>query len=224
MAKKPRVTPEQDPDYSILGDAPVLTVQQQRQLEKEKKAAKKAARKAQMKDMSAEAKERIVPTGEKRITIIIFAVMAILVAAVVASMVMGQPRMTAADKEARDTDSFYRDYTQTAEFGESGITAAVNEVYYTKSDGIRVIMNLANAEDATQHPTYIYIKLMNGDGEVIADGATTQIKSDYYIVGGGRKDYELFIPKKRVRIGDDPLTEISYEVVIDCEDYNSDAS
>lgn len=220
MPKDKRKQAEEIQASSILGDTPVLTAQQREQLKKEEKAAKKAQKKEEMRQLRAEAKERVVSKNEsKQMTIILLVMISIMVLAV-ALLASGQASV--GGMEAKEGMTYYLDNTQLAEMGDSGISGAVTEVYYTKNGGLHVSLNFANAESTTQHPTKISVKLMNGSDEVIASASVSEIHEDYYIVAGGRNTYEMFIPKKYVTIPDDSLSVISADIVVEYEDYHSE--
>ena len=224
MSDKNRKSAAEIQDGSILGDAPVLTVQQREQLKKDEKQKRKDAKKSELKELGEAAKERVAVSSEKKQMNVILTVMIGIMVLVMVALVLGQSSkgQNRADAEMREDATYYLDNSQLAEMGDEGITAAITEVFYTKSDGLRIVMNFANAEGTTQHPTRIQVKLMNGKNEVITNAVTTSIHDDYYVVGGGRKTYELFVPKEYLKIHDDPLSEISYEITVDCEDYHSE--
>ena len=223
MAEKDRKKVDLTEDHSILGDAPVLTAQERERLKREEKEQKKAEKRAQLKELREEAKSRVSVSSEKKQMNIILTVMVGIVMLILIATILGQTgKQNRADVEAREGSTYYIDNSQLAEMGDEGITGAITEVYYTESDGLRIFLNFANAEETTQHPTRIQIKLMNGKGDVITNAVSNNVHKDYYIVGGGRKTYELFVPKDLVKIPDDSLSEISYEITVDCEDYNSD--
>lgn len=220
MTRKSRKQAEEIVESTILGDVPVLTAQQRKQLAAEQKAARRAEKKAQLQAMGAEAKARVTPTTDtKQMTIILLVMIAVIVIAV-AFLVIGQAG--AGGMSAKEGMTYFINNAETAEMGEEGISGVITQAYYTKNGGIYIYLSFANAEATTQHPTRIHVKLMNGNDEVIASAATEDVHEDYYLVAGGRKAYELFIPKKYVQIPDDPLSEISYEITVDSEDYHSD--
>ncbi len=220
MSKKSRKQAEVINTSTIFGDEPVLTAQQKREIARQEKAARKAERKEQLRQLRAEAKDRVVPKNEsKQMTIILLVMIGIIVLAVV-FLAAGQA--SSAGMAAKEGMTYFINNAETAEMGEEGISGVITEAYYTKNGGLYVHLSFANAEGTTQHPTRIHVKLMNGSDEVIASAATEDVHEDYYLVAGGYKTYELFIPKKYVQIPDDPLSEISYEITVESEDYHSE--
>ncbi len=211
MAKTPREKVNTTPQADILGSIPVMTVQQRQALEKQKKAEEKALRKK----IRAEARARN-RNENKQLTYIVMAMIAVMV---VAAVVLVFTQTASYGMEAKEDMTYYLDNALIPEMEEEGLGAVINEAYYTRNGGLYINMNFSNAEPTAQHPTSIHLKLMNGNDEVIAQGTVTEIEEDFYIIQRGYNSYEFFIPARSVKIADDPLSEISYEIEIESEEY-----
>ncbi len=217
MSKKDRNQAEEIQANSILGDAPVLTAQQKAEIERQGKAARRAEKKEQIKQLRDEAKKRLTSDSDsKQMTIIVLVMIGILV---IAAVFLSVSQAAVGGMDAKEGMTYFLDNMAIAEMSDKGISAAITEAYYTKNGGMYVHFNFANAEDTSQHPTHIYVKLLNGDDEVIASASTNKVNKDYYVIRRGYNTYELFIPEKYVQIADDPLSEISYEVTVESEEY-----
>lgn len=218
MAKQSRKAADVAAHSSILGDTPVLTMQQRLEQEKQKKAAEKAAKKELARQMRAEAKTRATVGSDAKSMTVMIAVMVVLLVAAVLWMALGQNK---SGMQAKEGMTYFMDNTLVAEMGEEGIQGVITEAYYTNNGGIYVNMNFSNAEPTSQHPTRIHLKLMNGEEQVIAEATVNDVRDDFYMVSGGHGTYGMFIPEKFVKIADDSLYEICYEITVDSEEYNS---
>ncbi len=211
MAKTPREKVNTKLQADILGSTPVMTVQQRQALEKQKKDEEKALRKK----MRAEARARN-RDENKQLTYIVMAMIAVVV---VAAVVLVFTQTAGYGLEAKEDMTYFLDNALIPDMPEEGLGAVINEVYYTRNGGLYISMNFSNAEPTAQHPTSINLKLMNGNDEVIAQGTVTEIEEDFYIIQQGYNSYEFFIPARSVKIADDPLSEIRYEIEIQAEEY-----
>lgn len=220
MAKKSPVPKKQDA-VSAFADAPVLTAQEKAKLAQEAKTAHRAEKREWMRQMKAAAKATVKSDSDPRqMTVILVVILAIIVL-FVGAMVFSQVKRNGWEPEEGRT--YFLDQADLPEIVTDQVDSVINEVYYTRNGGLYVQMNFGNGYSTARHPTRIQVKLMNGKNEVIAFAANDQVHEDYYIIEGGYKQYELYIPKKFVEIADDPLSEISYEITVDTEDYNSDS-
>ncbi len=213
MAKKNRKAVE---PISTIFEGPALTMQQREQLKKQEKAERRAAMREARRRLREEkrAKNPVDPKERQQVIVLIAALVA-LVALGVAMMLVSNGTF---GRGAKIGMTYYIDQTVVAEKSADGVTADINEVYYTKNGGIHIGLSLANGMDVSQHPVTIRVKLMNGNGDIITDATVGNIPRDYYVIFDGYNSYDLFIPKKFIRIADDPLSEISYEITVESID------
>lgn len=127
------------------------------------------------------------------------------------------------EKSDTNTAEFLDDSAQ-PELSEDGLTAAVNQVYYTKGGYLCVRMTLGNGSDKPQHMSSLLVKLLNTESEEqIASGYTENISKKYTVPAGGFNEYTFYISPEFVSLKDDPLSGITYEIT--CEGYlEEDAS
>ncbi len=108
---------------------------------------------------------------------------------------------------------YYYDGAATPELADDGITAAVNEVYYTKNGHLCVFMTLGNGTSEDCRLDSLEVTIYNGDTDaVIAGGYAEHISANFIIAAGGYETYTLYIRPEHVEIPDDTLETISYEI------------
>ncbi len=213
MSKKKRKAVEPS---STIFEGPALTMQQREQLKKQEKAEKRAAMREARRRLQEEKRQKPpVDPKERRQVIVLIAILVGLVALGMAIMFISNGTFGRGPKIGR---TYYIDQTLLPEKSADGVTAEINQAYYTKNGGIHIDLSFANGMNVSQHPVTIRIKLMNGDGDIITDATTGNIPSDYYVVVDGYNSYDVFIPKKFIRIPDDPLSTISYEITVESID------
>ena len=215
MAKKKTKNPSSSETPS-LADAPVLTAQQRAQQAKEEKEAKKAEKQQLRQELYAEAKTRM-GGGSRGMTV----ALTVLIGVIVLGCALLLTLQVGGGWRAKENVTYFLDNAALPEIGDSGMSACVNEVYYTANGGMCVRITFGNGEPTTQHPVKVKITLRNGADELIAEGTTTSVPEKYFVVAGGQKEYTLRLKKDCVKIADDPLSEISYEISIDSEWYES---
>ncbi len=94
-----------------------------------------------------------------------------------------------------------------------GITAAVNELYYTKGGYLCVNMTLGNGTGKDTGLDSLEIAIYNGDTEeLIAGGFSDDISEEFIIADGRYEEYTIYIQPDDVSISNDTLSVISYEV------------
>lgn len=217
MSKKTRKADKKVEPVSTIFEGPALTMQQREQLKKQEKAERKAALREQRRRLREEKQQHKKPMDKKeRMQVLV------LIAALVVLVLLGVSMMLISHgtfgRGAKVGMTYYINETVVAEKSAEGLTAEINQVYYTKNGGLHIGLSLANGMDISQHPTSIRIKLMNEKDEIITDATVGNIPSDYYVIFDGYNSYDLFIPKQFIRIADDPLATISYEITIESID------
>lgn len=217
MSKNTRKAEKQVEATSTIFEGPALTMQQREQLKKQEKAERQAAKREQRRRLREEKQQQKKPMDKKermQILVLIIALVA-LVALGVLMMLISHGTF---GRGAKLGMTYYINETVVAEKSADGVTAEVNQAYYTKNGGMHIGLSLANGMGVSQHPTSIRIKLMNADGEIITDATVGNIPSEYYVIFDGYNSYDVFIPKQFIRIADDPLAKISYEITVESID------
>lgn len=217
MSKKTRKAEKKVEATSTIFEGPALTMQQREQLKKQEKEEKAAAKREARRRLREEKRLQRKPMDKKeRLQVLV------LIVALVALVAIGVSMMLISHgtfgRGAKLGMTYYINETVIPEKSADGVTAEINQVYYTKNGGLHIGLSLANGMSVAQHPTSIRIKLSNADGDVITDATVGNIPTDYYVIFDGYNSYDVFIPKQFVRIADDPLAEISYEVTVESID------
>ena len=117
-------------------------------------------------------------------------------------------------KYVQDEDmTYFSNEDAMPEMSQEGITAAVNEAYYTQGGYLCVKMTLGNGLETDQHLEAIEVKISNGETEeLIASGYTANVNKNYTVPAQGYNDYTFYISPEYVVIKDDSLSTITYEV------------
>lgn len=127
-------------------------------------------------------------------------------------------RDTANEKYERDetVETYFEDTSAKPDLTDSdedGLVAAINEAYYTKGGYLCVKLTLGNGADKAQHMTSLEVKLYNTESEaLIASGYTASIHEDYTVEAEGYNTYTFYISPDFVKIKDDSLEELTYEI------------
>ena len=108
------------------------------------------------------------------------------------------------------------------ELSAEGIKGAINEAYYTQNGALCVKLRFSNGVDAEHFVTSLEVKVSNEDEEVIATGYTADIPDDYSVPAMGYNTFTFYISKKFVKIPDDDLNKLTYEITVQGE-VDSDA-
>lgn len=112
-----------------------------------------------------------------------------------------------------DTPGYFYDAEATPELKDDGITAAVNQVYYTNGGHLCVYMTLGNGGDKAIRLDTLEVKISNGETkELVASGYTAGVDDAYTVPAGGTNTYTFYIKPEHVKIADDTLETITYEI------------
>ncbi len=216
MSKKTRKAAKTVEPTSTIFEGPALTMQQRKALEKQQKDEQRAAMKEAKRRLREEvkAKKPVDPKERKQVIVLIVALVA-LIALGVGMMLISNGTF---GRGAKIGMTYYINEALVPEKSADGLSAEINRAYYTKNGGMCIDLSLANGMDVSQHPVTIRIKLMNANGEVITDATVGNIPSDFYVIFDGYNAYDVFIPKQFIKIPDDSLAKISYEITIESED------
>lgn len=114
---------------------------------------------------------------------------------------------------SENTPGYFYDAEATPELKDDGITAAVNQAYYTNGGHLCVYMTLGNGADKAIRLDTLEVKISNGDTEeLIASGYTENVDDTYTVPAGGTNTYTFYIKPEHVKIADATLETISYEI------------
>lgn len=113
----------------------------------------------------------------------------------------------------RDTSKgYFTRLEDEPEMSTEGIKGVVREAYYTRDGHVAVVMQLSNGLNTNHYLTFIEVVLRNADGELIASGSTDQIPEDFYIEPMGTAPFTFYISPEYVKLADDDLSQLTYEI------------
>ena len=108
---------------------------------------------------------------------------------------------------------YFYDASAEPEMKDDGITAAVNQVYYTKGGHLCVYLTLGNGADKAMRLDTLEVKISNGETKaLIASGYTAAVDDTYAVPANGTNTYTFYIKPEHVKITDDTLETITYEI------------
>lgn len=144
----------------------------------------------------------------------------------VALMLMSQLR--GGDQEMAPGSAHFEDYTAYPEMSEEGVKGAIVEAYYTNDGSLCLKLRFSNGTNAVQRLQYLYVEVGDEDGALIASGSSENL-NDYAIPALGYNDndgvvYTFYIPEEFVKIDDDDLDVLNYEIVVTSESDVEDTS
>ncbi len=185
------------------------------EIKAEEKAAKVARRAAAKEARRALKEQRKSAPKEKRPEL---AVMGVLLAVIVAGCVAAVGFQLSSEKKAqayeRDESfsTWFVDESAQPELSDEGITAAVNEVYYTKGGYLCVKMTLGNGLDDEQYMESIEVLISDEKENLIAGGKTDKVSDEFFVPAKGTETYTFYIAPEHVKITDASLETISYTI------------
>lgn len=182
--------------------------------EKERKHRHREEMKQARKDARA-ARKAATTDDERRVTVIMLCILAAVVIGCGVLLAVQIAKGTKQEQFARDEENYacFTDEGAQPELSDEGLTAAVNEVYYTKGGYLCVKMTLGNGLDKPQHMSALEVKISNGDtDELIASGYTQDISKNFVVAPQGFENYTFYISPEYVVIKDDPLTILTYSI------------
>ena len=184
---------------------------------KAEEKARKAAELAALREARRQAKEaKKAAPKEKRGDLLVMGI--ILLAVLIGAGVLLGINIAKSNKElsyemSEDTPGYFYDGEATPELKDDGITAAVNQAYYTNGGHLCVYMTLGNGADKAIRLDTLEVKISNGNTEqLIASGYTKDVDDTYVVPAGGTNTYTFYIKPEHVKIADDTLETISYEI------------
>ena len=184
---------------------------------KAEEKARKAAELAALGEARRQAKEaKKAAPKEKRGELLVMGIilLAVLIGAgVLLGINIAKSNKALSYEMSEDTPGYFYDGEATPELKDDGITAAVNQAYYTNGGHLCVYMTLGNGADKAIRLDTLEVKISNGNTEqLIASGYTKDVDDTYVVPAGGTNTYTFYIKPEHVKIADDTLETISYEI------------
>ncbi len=207
------VTEEETHDY----EAEIFGRSKSREEIKAEEKARRAAEKAALREARRLAKEaKKAAPKEKRTDLLVMGVVLLVVlvsAGVLLGMNISRSNKEWSYKRNEEISNYFYDGEAAPEMKDDGITAAVNEVYYTNGGYLCVKMTMGNGGAKAMRLDTLEVKISNGDSEaLIASGYTEDINDTYTVPANGTNIYTFYIKPEHVKIADDTLATISYEI------------
>ncbi len=210
---------------NALGEQPLETADEpeifgRSKSREEIKADRKAARAAELAALREARKKkaaaRKVDVKGKRTDLIVMGtiLLAVLVACgVVLGIKISQGNEALQYEMSEEITGYFYDGAATPELSNEGVTAAINEVYYTKGGHLCVNMTLGNGTNEERRLDSLEVTINNGEtGDLIASGYTEEIDETFIITYGGYEGYTFYIKPEHVVIPNDTLSTISNEI------------
>lgn len=112
--------------------------------------------------------------------------------------------------------AFYSEVAE-AEIKDGDMDAIITEAYYTNEKGLLVKLNFSNGCAEEQRVTKIFITIRdtNEKDKVIAAGNTDKINKKAVVPAGGNFDFELYLPPRYVKVKNNSLEKIQYDITVD---------
>lgn len=112
-----------------------------------------------------------------------------------------------------NTPGYFYDAEAVPELQDDGITAAVNQMYYTNGGHLCVYMTLGNGTSKAMRLDALQVNLMDQDTkELIAAGFSEEIADTYVVPAGGTNYYTFYISPEHVKLHEHSLESITYEI------------
>ena len=167
----------------------------------------------------AKGKKAATTQKEDRSYIVSLLVIAGVVVLGIVLMLMFQLR--GADSDMAPGSAHFEDYTAYPEMSEEGVKAAIVEAYYTNDGALCLKMRFSNGTNAEQRLQSLYVEVGDEEGALIASGRSDNL-NNYAVPALGYSDndgsvYTFYIPAEFVKIDDDDLDVLNYEVRVTSE-------
>lgn len=120
-------------------------------------------------------------------------------------------------KAPRDGATVYQQPDAKPEVSADGVKGAVTQAYYTTDGHLAVRMNLSNGMGAAQQLRSIEIRVINGEGAEIASGYAEAVGDGDVLKPDELTPFLLYIAPEQIRITDDPLTTLAFEITVTTE-------
>ena len=118
-------------------------------------------------------------------------------------------------KKPKEGMTFFLAEEEKAEKSKEEVTTIISQACYTNDGSLAIYFAFANGMDKTQHLNSIEVKIHNAKDELVASGFSDAISDDFVIPKDGDANLLLYISPEYVKIKDDPLSTITYDITID---------
>ncbi len=95
------------------------------------------------------------------------------------------------------------------------VTSLIAQACYTNDGSMAVYFAFANGMEEDQHITSVEVKISNDEKQLIASGYSDAIEENFVVPKDGTANLLLYISPEYVKITDDPLDLLSYDITID---------
>ena len=175
----------------------------------EKREAKQAAKEARRVARAEKKTQPRVKDPSTRVTVMALLILGAVIVLGIVLMVVNQMRGQAREERAGSGHFYSNDQP---ELSTEGIKGVISEAYYTNDGALALKLTLSNGLSAEHYLTSLEVVVKNGEEETIATGYTDAIPDGYCIEAQGYNTFLFYINKEYVKIADDDLDEISYEI------------
>ena len=121
-------------------------------------------------------------------------------------------------KQAKEGLTYFASEATEPEKSAEQLTSLVTQAYYTNDGSLAVQFCFANGMEKAQRLYSVKVTIKNDEDAVIAEGYTDAISDDYVIQAGGTKTLLLYMLPEHVKIANDALDTISYDITTEYEE------
>ncbi len=114
------------------------------------------------------------------------------------------------NKAAKEGMTYFLAEDTEPEKSKNEVTSLITEAYYTNDGSLAVLLCFANGMDKDQQLQMVEVNLKNGDEKVIGAGSSDDF--DLVVPKDGTAELTLYIAPEHVKITNDSLSEIAYDV------------
>lgn len=178
-------------------------------LRREQKEKRRLERQRLADELAAQSSETRIVT---RVMVIILAL--IVVGCAVAVYLQARPDKNSG-KEIASNSNHFTDFDALPELSQEGIKAVVTEAYYTQDGSLAVSLKLSNGMDTPQAVDSFSFSLLNSSGDELASGhQADDWDASLVVPAGGYEELTLYVPPEDVKIKNDLLSTLSFEITI----------
>lgn len=118
-------------------------------------------------------------------------------------------------KQPKEGMTIFIDEEEFPEKSEDEVSSMIAQACYTNDGSMAVYFAFANGMEEDQRITSIQVKINNDEEQLIASGYSDAIDKNFLVPKDGTANLLLYISPEYVKITDDPLDVISYDITID---------
>lgn len=148
----------------------------------------------------------------------------VVVVGVVAGVILSSLGLleTSSHKKKMAPDSGHFQSEDEPELSKEGVKCVITEAYYTNDGTLTLKLKMSNGKAADQRLLTLDVTLKNEDEETIAVAGTDSIDKNFFVPAGDTATMTYYIPAEYVKISDDDLDSLTYEITTRSE--NKDGS